>query len=504
MSIAQKLLKGSIFRNIELAVLLAVTFFMTPFIVHTLGDRLYGFWSLIGVFLGYYGLLDFGLSSATSRYISRHIGANDNDGINAVTSTALTLFSGIAVVAMFLTGIIVIFCPLVINTPSEISLFRKIITLMGLLTAINFPMRVYTGILTSYIRYDQLTIISISRAILTNAAIYYFLSNNYGLMALAIINFTAGILQNIITYLICKRLFPSIKTVLLRFNWQHATDMFSHSWKTFLCQIAELLRFKVDSIIVAGYIGLNVVTHYSIGVRLIDGFSGLVMSTMGMMTPVFSQYEGSGDKEAIKQVLLKSTIFGTMLCTFIGLSLIFYGKPFIARWMGPGFEDAYYVMVILCTSSTLTLISSPGIQLLYGLSKHATFAGIVVTEGIINVLLSILLVKSYGIYGVALGTAIEAIVFKIFILPIYICKVAKVSIHDYITNAMLVPFIKTALALILYFGLINRFVLPSYITIATLATGQALFFIPVAYYLIISKADRYHLDRIIKTAWAAL
>ena len=47
MTTAHKLLKGSVFRNIDLLLSIGAAFVMTPFIVHTLGERAYGFWILI-------------------------------------------------------------------------------------------------------------------------------------------------------------------------------------------------------------------------------------------------------------------------------------------------------------------------------------------------------------------------------------------------------------------------------------------------------------------------
>jgi O-antigen/teichoic acid export membrane protein len=52
---------------------LAISFFMMPFLVRNLGDRMYGIWTLVGSVLGYYGLIDIGLSSAVVRFISRAV-----------------------------------------------------------------------------------------------------------------------------------------------------------------------------------------------------------------------------------------------------------------------------------------------------------------------------------------------------------------------------------------------------------------------------------------------
>ena len=75
-ALAKKVLPGSALRVVNLFVGVVISLFLIPFIVHHLGDRLYGFWSLVGTFVGYYGLLDLGLSSAVSQFVCVAIGRN--------------------------------------------------------------------------------------------------------------------------------------------------------------------------------------------------------------------------------------------------------------------------------------------------------------------------------------------------------------------------------------------------------------------------------------------
>ncbi|HEY6938283.1 MAG TPA: hypothetical protein VI424_14085, partial [Terriglobales bacterium] len=60
-SAARQLTTASAFRVLSFFATTAVSLLMMPFIVHTLGDRIYGLWALVATLLGYYGLLDFGL-----------------------------------------------------------------------------------------------------------------------------------------------------------------------------------------------------------------------------------------------------------------------------------------------------------------------------------------------------------------------------------------------------------------------------------------------------------
>ena len=59
--LVRKLALGSVLRVLTLLVGALISFWMMPFIVGTLGDRLSGLWALLGALIGYYGLLDLGL-----------------------------------------------------------------------------------------------------------------------------------------------------------------------------------------------------------------------------------------------------------------------------------------------------------------------------------------------------------------------------------------------------------------------------------------------------------
>ena len=490
MSTVRTLIRGSLFRNLDLFVMLVVTFCITPFIVHSLGGRMYGYWTLLGTFIGYYGLLDFGLSSAAARYISQSLGKGDLEELDSVANTAFFLFSLIGLAALLVAVLSGLACPYFIRDPGEIALFRKLILILGAATAIGFPFRVFGGIMTSYIRYDAIAFISITRTLVSNAAIYYFLSHGSGIMAVAVISFVVSLLQNGATYFVCKTQFPDIKIVCFRFDRAKIRTMLDYSWKTFVCQVGDIVRFGIDSLVIASFLSVSLVTPYVIGARLVSGFGQLVGSTIGIMMPVFSQYEGRGDYDAIRSALLKVTTLSVLMCAFVGFSIIFYAKAFVLRWMGPGYESSHGVAMILCAGSIMGLAQVPGVQLLYGLSKNNYLAVLNTCEAALNVVLSLIFLKYYGLYGVALGSTVEILVFTLFIQPIYICRSVQLPVRTYLFDKILVTLLKAAVPLGIYFYLIRNLVLPDYTRLCGCVALQTLIFIPAAYFFIITNDER--------------
>jgi O-antigen/teichoic acid export membrane protein len=71
------------------AVQVAVAFFLTPFVLHSLGDARYGIWALVTGLTGYYGLLDLGFRSGITQYLTRHLATRDFEAMNRTASTAM-------------------------------------------------------------------------------------------------------------------------------------------------------------------------------------------------------------------------------------------------------------------------------------------------------------------------------------------------------------------------------------------------------------------------------
>lgn len=500
MSTAASLLKGSVSRTLELGAMLAATFLVTPLLVHSLGNRLYGFWTLVGAIVGYYGVLDLGLTAAAARYLSQAMGRDEPGELDRVASTALGLFCAGGAGVLAVTALSLKACPLLASGASEARLLQQLIAIMGAAAAVGFPAKVFSGLLTAGIRYDILSAISILRIVLYNAGIYLCLRAGRGVVAVALVALAATLVQYAASYGAAKARFPSLRLSASLFDRSKARAMLDYGWKILFCQAGDILRFRLDSVVIAGFLGASLVTPYAVGVRLVEGFTRLVRSTVGMMFPVFSRYEGRGDYDAIRSALLRTTKLSAVLSGFIGLSAMFYGRAFVRRWMGPGFDDSYWVAVILCAALLLDLPQSPGIQLLFGVSKHAFYARLNVCEGLANLALSVLLLKPFGILGVALGTLVEMAFFKLLLLPAYVCKTAGVPLRAYLLEGVFLSLLKTALPLAAYFLLASRFLAARYSTIAVLAGLQTALFAPLAYFFILDDEER----RVISGAFKSL
>src|SRR5579863_10691345 len=76
-----------------LAVNIGVGFFLSPFILHHLGDEAFGLWVLIFSLTGYYGIFDFGIRSSLVRYVSKFEATGDKEQLAKLVNTSLFTYS---------------------------------------------------------------------------------------------------------------------------------------------------------------------------------------------------------------------------------------------------------------------------------------------------------------------------------------------------------------------------------------------------------------------------
>jgi O-antigen/teichoic acid export membrane protein len=430
-SAGYKLLSGSVLRMGNLVASALVGLFLLPFIVHHLGDRLYGFWSLTAAFIGYYGLLDLGLTSAISQYLCIAIGRNDPAESQKVFNTALRIQSFLGCLALLATALIAVSAPLFCHNPEDAALFWRVIAILGINAAIGFPARVYGGILEAELRFDIQSGLTLFGLVLRTGLTIWAVLAGGGLLALAWVTLVSSLPAIPVQIWYAKRQAPWARIDVLPVAWARTKSLFSYSAYTAVTMLADTLRFQIDPLVISAFIGLAAVTHYRVATVFMAYFINAMISTGGIFQPVLSQLHGAGDRNALEKVFFFATKVSLCISVFIGFSLISWGKPFINRWMGPHYQDAYWPMVVLSLAVLLDVCQGPSITLLYATFNHRFYTYVNAAEGIINLLVSLLLVRSLGILGVALGTLIAAFVIRIVVQPFFVCRVSELHYSNY-------------------------------------------------------------------------
>jgi O-antigen/teichoic acid export membrane protein len=260
--VGRKLALGSSFNSAYLLATAAASFLITPFLVHRLGDHHYGLWTLVVVFTEAYNVLELGLSSAVGRFMAGALGANDKDRSNAIFNTSLFIFGTGGALALVLSVSAAGFTPPVVHNAQDAVVFRDAILVLGLNVALNFPLRVYRGVLQAHLHFVSVVCIDLVYLFLRTFLAVGLVLLGYKVVGLAVATLVALAPSLFLYPYLVSRDLPFLRLSARQWSPKLAKDLFSYGLYTFLGFLGSSLRSKSNPFIVASFLGVTMVTHF--------------------------------------------------------------------------------------------------------------------------------------------------------------------------------------------------------------------------------------------------
>lgn len=427
---------------ISLALNVVVGIFLSPFILHRLGDTAFGIWVLIFSITGYYGLFDLGIRASVVRFVSQAVATNDRESLNRIISTSLFGYGIIGLVCIPLTLVLSSNISTLFQVPEAFhQTARWLMLICGTSMALSFPLGIVGGFLEGLQRFDILNwtncVSTLTRAFLVVLA----LNHGLGLVTVAAITVITPLIASTVRGAIALRLCP----VSLRFRYVSRStlrEIGSYGGLTFLILVAGRLKFQTDEIIIGSMLSAAAITYFNIGARVVDYAGEFVTSMAQVFIPMSSHSEAIGSLERLHKILL----IGNRLCALcifpISAFVIVLGPSIIEVWVGAKYiAPSYPVLVILTIATTLMYAQSASTRVLVGIGSHGTWATVTVLEGIANVILSMLLVRPFGIVGDAWGTTIPLLCTMLFFMPRHVCRRLGVSLGTHLRESYALPLV---------------------------------------------------------------
>ncbi len=421
------------------AVNMVVPFFLTPFVVRHLGAQVYGIWILAVSAVSYFALLDLGLRSAVIRFVSRAQAQSKAGEAAAIVAGALWIRSLIAGIVVFGGCLLAIATPFIFKIPSGLTHQAQItVFLCAVGVAITLISGVFAAVLSALNRFDLLSSITGMQTIFRAAGVLILLRAGLGLVSLACWELAVLLVAGIGTTLVAWKTAAFSKTWAAKPDATTLNAIRSYSFTTFLFMIAVQIVINTDSLVIGAYLSVGMVTLYSIGSSLVNyatQVSGAVSTTF---VPMASSMEATGRFEDLQLMLIRGTQVILGLVLPIGTALFFRGRTFISLWMGPQYAVISEVVLrILMISLFFSMANSTAGAIMMAIDKHKPVARWALFEAGSNLVLSIILVKRVGIYGVAWGTAISMGLAHLAFWPRYVRQVLGIPIKQYIWSGWL-------------------------------------------------------------------
>lgn len=439
----------------------------TPIMLRLIGQNEYGLYGTVLSFVGLLDLLNLGFSSSYIKFYSGYKIKNENDKINSFNSLFFLVFAIIAAIALIIGCSFSFRLDLIFDnglTGEEYVKARIMMILLTISTALSFLMTVFSCYIDAnekFIFTKTFNLISMIANVVLNIAVLYA---GFGAVGLVVLSLITSIIAKIIN------IFYAVKKLKFRFDFKNMNPalfkgVFAFSGLIAINMVVDKVNSGIDSVLIGRFCGTAAVAVYTVGASLNSHFTTFSTAISGVFVPHVHYLVNSHQQDSAEQRKVLTDFFVKvgrvqyLILALIASGVVFFGKPFIRFWAGEGYEQSYYIALILIIPSIIPLIQNVGIEIQRAENRHHYRAYIYGAMALVNLAISIVLCQIWGGIGSAIGTCIAVIVANGIIMNIVYHKKINIDVIVFWKNivrqtlGMIIPF--AAGALIMAFAKIN-------------------------------------------------
>lgn len=390
----------------RIVVILFGMIFRRIFILY-LGESISGLSSLYTSILNFLSIATAGLGSAAIYRIYLYNANNETDKILEIEKFT-RLFYRIVTCFIFVVGIIfsIFLNRMIMNNEYSILFLRSVFMIQVLSECISYWFSSKRMILQAL---EKLYLISVVE-IVTNICVYILqifiiiTTQNYYLYLFTLVLKYAII--GILIHLLSIKEFPWIKKKS-NFKLSEVKYLFHDLKNTIFVQISNFIFLSTDSLVISNFLGLVFVNLYDNYMIIINALLSAVDEINAALRAAFGNILAKdSEKQKKLQFITSTTFIQFLISTFCIVSIKCLIDDFIVIWLGDKYIMSSKVSNIIILNLYCILLSSPFKNYMTMCGKFNIDKKIILSSAILNIILSIILVKRIGLAGVILGTLI--------------------------------------------------------------------------------------------------
>lgn len=420
---------GIVLQYIQMALNIIIQLLYTPIMLKILGKNEYGIYNIASSMISYLSLLSLGFGASYIRFYTKYKVEEDEEGIKRLNGLYLIVFSFIGIIALVLGLVLSVYSNNFFNdtyTYEELKIAKILLIFLTINLSVSFPASVFVSYITSQEQFIFQKLINIGKTVLAPAVSIILLYFGYGSIGMVIITTTISLLVDFINVFYC------IIKLKMRFSFKKLEfsllkNIFLFSIFIAINEVINQINWQTDKIILGkiATASSGAVAVYAIGANINTMYVQFSTAISNVFTPKIHRIVAENNDDTDQKLTLLLTKVGRIqfFVLFLILSgFVFFGQFFILKWAGEGFDDAYYIVLLLIIPVTIPLIQNVGIEIQRAKNKHQFRSIVYLIMAIINVGISIVLCFKWGAIGCALGTAISLLIANFIIMNIYYQK----------------------------------------------------------------------------------
>lgn len=400
------------------AATLAVSFFLTPYLIASLGKPQYDVWCVVESVLAYFTLLDLGVAACLVRAIAGHTSKPDAERVNRIATCCLAVLLAAGVVAFTVgapvLGLLAEKLEAKAGNPGDVLPFML---LMLLNLSLTLPLSTFPCILDGLQRFTAKSLIRMVGLAVRTAGFLFVVDRWHAFFPLAVVSLVTNLLEHAAMAIFSFRALPELHLRRRFIDRDTLRTVRTSSADAFLAMLAGRITVQTGAIVIGLVLPAGQVTFFATAGRLVEYAKSLLRTITTTLMPGVAALDARGDTDGIRRLYLNATRWLLYFVLPVPIGLIRFGAPFLNRWVGDDFvAGAYPTLVILSFTLAIGVAQSVASRVLYGLGRLRWFARAALVEAALNLLMMVVFIHSLGVEGVAVAVAVPNILFCLFVL----------------------------------------------------------------------------------------
>jgi O-antigen/teichoic acid export membrane protein len=198
--------------------------------------------------------------------------------------------------------------------------------------------------------------------------------------------------------------------------------------------LAIQFGYNIDNVVIAAVAGTSAVAVYSVAFRVADYQRQLCNQFNGLLFPIVVRFSAADEMASMRATLIDGTRFALGMITGVTICLFAVADRLIVIWMGADFRESLPSLYVLGAAGVVLVGAGPLGNLLLARGRHRLVAYACAGEAAANLMLTLLLVRSFGIIGAAIGTAVSITVSNVFVQMPAACRLLSVPVRRFLAE----------------------------------------------------------------------
>lgn len=408
-----KVTKVNVFASLILTIVTIISGFIIPrLILSILGSEVNGLYLSLDQYLNFFSLFEGGLGGIVMASLYKPLYEKDYAKVSSIIVTVTKFFRKIAILFIGYLILVSLLYPLIVETSFDYDFVASLSFILG----INF-----------FIRYYFLLVIRMllqaDRKLYVTAGIETILILVEILVFIIIIRHYPSIhfikIVSSFIYIVQFLLLSSYANKNYKIDKQAKEDkeLISQRWDGMGIMFAAFIHTNTDLIIITGFLDLYSVSIYTVYNMIVKALRSVIISISSALAPTIGMFIAKDDVDQLKSVYnsyeFMMTFISFLLYTVCAILIV----PFVMIYTR-GVSDANYYQPLFALLITMVSLQyclrEPSTTILYAANRYKDLRWPAYIEAILNILISIALVKPMGLVGIVIGTMLSIIIRHIF------------------------------------------------------------------------------------------